>query len=277
MSTDDYYHLYPNNLLVWETTNSIFNRSLYEYVQPNTSLTWMRTLIANRMATSGQTWCNVFARYNSGTYNNQWGVVNYGLYKKGMSDLPANTLWILEQVPGLVVSNDMTSALNTEGYWASYNVPYYPEIFNISEYPKMVKRYGAEYSYEECARALIFKRDAPIKAIDWEGMKFIMRENNYTEDPLSQGNPSYAISSRFDLMTDQQGGASPYGGLDAKLANSEFFANGTCIAISGPTYESLPPFNWSNWKNPVFAHYGQPNYYNFPWENMPSGTIIPGN
>jgi len=174
LSSDDYYQLYPSNLLVWETTNSIFNRTLYGFVQPTTVLTWMRTIIANRMGTNGEAWCDVFSKYNSGTYNNQWGVVNYALYSKGLQQLQPGTLWILEQIPGLIISQDMTPTLQSTGYWASYNIPYFEQIYNTSEYPKMVAKYGSQYSYTNCARGEIFKRDVPLKANDMEILRMLL-------------------------------------------------------------------------------------------------------
>lgn len=54
----------------------------------------------------------------------------------------------------------MTSTLVTQGFWPSYNIPYFPFIYDISGYPAQYKLYGNEYSYTMCARAQIFRRDA---------------------------------------------------------------------------------------------------------------------
>lgn len=35
-------------------------------------------------------------------------------------------LWVLEQLPALTVSADVSKVLLAQGYWASYNVPYFP-------------------------------------------------------------------------------------------------------------------------------------------------------
>jgi hypothetical protein len=47
--------------------------------------------------------------------------VDYKLYQPHQ-DLPPNTVWILEQIPGYVEQADVTSFVNENGYWASYNV-----------------------------------------------------------------------------------------------------------------------------------------------------------
>jgi hypothetical protein len=86
-------------LVTMETTNDVFDHSLYNALTPQSVLSWMRAIVANRMATGGRQWTDLFARENSGaqhsllwpklsfscclrchlqyrgrtgTYNNQW-------------------------------------------------------------------------------------------------------------------------------------------------------------------------------------------------------------
>jgi hypothetical protein len=87
-----------------------------------------------------------------------------------------NALWVTEQIPGLVVFEDQTNILRA-GYWPSYNVPFYEEIYNQSGYPDAVKKFGAEYSYSLAPRAKIFRRDQ-TKVNDIDSMKEIMRYNS---------------------------------------------------------------------------------------------------
>jgi hypothetical protein len=90
------------------------------------------------MSTSPKEWANIFKRYNSGTYNNQWIVLDTkaaALSLAGM--LPEGTLWILEQIPTFIEAADMTDHLNKFGYWPSYNVPYFTVcyfllVFNLT-------------------------------------------------------------------------------------------------------------------------------------------------
>ena len=49
-------------------------------------------------------------------------ILDYKLFEPG-KPLKPDTLWILEQLPGIVEMADMTVLLEEQRYWASYNVP----------------------------------------------------------------------------------------------------------------------------------------------------------
>ena len=59
-----------------------------------------------------------------------------------------------------VASGDQTPILRT-GYWASYNIPFYEYVYDVSGYPELVKKFGPDFSYQLCPRAKIFRRDEP--------------------------------------------------------------------------------------------------------------------
>lgn len=194
----------------------------------------MRAVLATRLATDGKTWSTIFSRYNSGTYNNQWIIINYNIFEP-TKPIKDNVLWVLEQLPGeylknsstctkrksnylrfcmsiktyvlrtgMTVSRDVSKVLRDQGYWASYNIPYFDEIFRASSHQKMVDQYGDFYSYKNNARALMFARDHS-KARDIDSMIEVMRYNDFQNDPLSRCNctPPFSaensISSRNDL------------------------------------------------------------------------------
>ena len=50
-----------------QTTNGVFNHTLYELVKPQSLLAWQRVRVANAMAGSGREWYNAVKQYNSGT------------------------------------------------------------------------------------------------------------------------------------------------------------------------------------------------------------------
>ena len=58
-SQDDFYYV-DSNLLVMETTNSILNDSLFDNTTPYALLTWVRVIVSNRLASSGEEWTNIF-------------------------------------------------------------------------------------------------------------------------------------------------------------------------------------------------------------------------
>lgn len=39
-----------------------------------------RTIVSNRLSTSGNAWVENFSRYSSGTYSNQWMVLDFNKY-----------------------------------------------------------------------------------------------------------------------------------------------------------------------------------------------------
>jgi hypothetical protein len=100
-STDDYYELKEKGMVAVETTNSVFNVTLYrDFVGPECIVEWVRSIAANRLATSGQEWVRLFERHNSGTYNNQWMIVDLKRFVQGSETLANGTLWVAEQIPG---------------------------------------------------------------------------------------------------------------------------------------------------------------------------------
>jgi len=124
------------------------------------------------------------------------------------------------------------------GYWPSYNIPFYPSVYNASGYQLAVSYVGSDYSYALAPRAKIFRRDQGT-VVDMESMQALMRSNgmylgqvschsvlqcvanqyeknghyaglshsfwcyccsvDYENDPYSKGDSRNAICSRDDL------------------------------------------------------------------------------
>lgn len=53
-------------MVMLQTTNGIFNASLFSLIQPHSLLAWQRVRVANMAATSGPEWAEMYKRYNSG-------------------------------------------------------------------------------------------------------------------------------------------------------------------------------------------------------------------
>uniref|UniRef100_A0A4W2HF92 Phospholipase B-like n=1 Tax=Bos indicus x Bos taurus TaxID=30522 RepID=A0A4W2HF92_BOBOX len=212
-SLDDFY-LLSSGLVLLQTTNSVYNKTLLQHVVPQSLLAWQRVRVASMMANNGKQWAEVFSKYNS-------------------------------------------------GYWPSYNIPFHEKVYNWSGYPILVKKLGLDYSYDLASRAKIFRRDQG-KVTDMESMKYIMRYNNYKQDPYSKGDPCNTICCREDLNSHSP---SPGGCYDTKVADIYLASKYKAYAISGPTVQGgLPVFHWSRFNKTL--HEGMPEAYNFDFITM---------
>jgi len=138
-----------SGLVSIETTIGNSNAKLWRHVRARGSvMEGVRATVANRLATNGRQWTRLFARFNSGTYNNQWMVIDYKRFKVGKA-LKKGLLWVLEQLPGgfplrpsrmtsplpptgHIRREDLTRVLRSQSYWPSYNTPYFEDIYNMS-------------------------------------------------------------------------------------------------------------------------------------------------
>jgi len=266
-SVDDFY-ITDAKMAVMETTNEYFGNALNQYVTPQGTLSWVRAILANRLTSNGEDWGKTFSQYNSGTYNNQWMVVDYKLFRP-YQPLQPGTFWIVEQIPGTIKMGDMTQSL-AFGYWPSYNIPYFYEIYNKSEFQSMVTTYGQWFTYNLSPRAKIFRRDQDnIWTLD--DFKHMMQYNDWQNDPYSEGNAGNQIASRFDLVVKPNNPnpflvKAPFGAIDSKVTSSDLIERMLSAAISGPSHEYEKPFSWALW--PGVVHLGQPTVFDFDWQLM---------
>ncbi|KAM6166206.1 putative phospholipase B-like 2 [Erethizon dorsatum] len=274
-SADDFYIL-GSGLVTLETTIGNRNPALWKYVQPKgCMLEWVRNTVANRLAMDGASWADVFKRFNSGTYNNQWMIVDYKAFVPGGPSPGSRVLTILEQIPGMVVVADKTSELYEKTYWASYNIPSFESVFNASGLQALVAQYGDWFSYSKSPRAQIFLRNQSL-VHDVDSMVRLMRYNDYLHDPLSQceacnpqPNGENAISARSDL--NPANGSYPFpalrqrshGGIDVKVTSMSLAKALSLLAVSGPTWDQVPPFQWSTSPFQDMLHMGHPDLWKF--------------
>ena len=274
-SGDD-WHL-VGQLLVTETTNEIYNMSLYKAMTKETIPYWLRIQAANALSKDAVSWHKTFSRYNNGGYNNQWMILDYSLFKV-KSNLAPNTFVVGEQAPGFYHFEDQSEHLNKFGYWGSYNVPFYASIYSLSGYPAMYQKFGNFYSHDNCARATIYRRDyKQVQMI--EDLRKLQRYNRWQSDPLSLGDACRGISARCDLndplVTQAQGcrtnttmnGFSAFGAIDGKVVDDVLMASLTTIAVAGPSWQDQPPFAWTTtWAN--ISCIECPRVYAFDWRSF---------
>ncbi|XP_052420567.1 putative phospholipase B-like 2 isoform X2 [Carassius gibelio] len=250
-SGDDFY-LLSSGLVTLETTIGNSNAALWGLVQPRGAvMEWLRNIVANRLAPSGRAWTDIFSKYNSGTYNNQWMVVDYKAFVPGQGYTQPGLFTVLEQIP------------------------YFEEVFNASGGPELVQKYGSWFSFRDNPRAQIFRRNQSL-VTDMESMVRLMRYNNFQEDPLSRcdgcdpaQNGENSISARSDLNPGNGSypfGAlkqRPHGGTDMKVTSAGLFSRLELLAVSGPTWDQVPVFQWSSSPYSSLLHMGHPDRWDF--------------
>ena len=57
-----------SGLMMLQTTNGVFDHSIYSRVTHDALLAWQRVRIANWLATNGKDWSDYVSQYNSGVY-----------------------------------------------------------------------------------------------------------------------------------------------------------------------------------------------------------------
>ncbi|KAK6020703.1 lysophospholipase [Ostertagia ostertagi] len=176
LSSADDYTLTSAGLGSIETTIAIFNKSLYTdtYIKPEGQVhCWLRSTISNYLTKTPKEWVELFSRYNSGTYNNQWTVVDYKQFKPGQEIPDKDMLWILEQTPGSIKTQDVTWFLKKYSYWPSYNVPFIKDISIEAGFSEKAREFDW-YKWGSTPRARIFERDHH-KVQDMDSLTKLMR------------------------------------------------------------------------------------------------------
>ena len=270
-SLDDFYVNEGSELAVMETSLEVYNKSMYAgNILPQSLLYWERALLANRAANSSKEWSAIFGEMNSGTYNNQWMVLDLKKFTPNQP-LPPDTLWVLEQMPGMIATRDVTDYLRY-GYYPSYNVPMNEELYDRAGYPAVLAAQGPQMlSYQSCVRANIFRRDqAKVDSLDT--FKLLMAYNDYENDPLSYDEPAFAVSARVDLQVNPAH-RQCVGGIDSKVSSVVRWKGTKSVeATSGPTLQQ-PVFefsgaSWMTNRSSCGPHVGLPSVFNFGYQSM---------
>lgn len=112
-SIDDFFVLAGRaNLAVLETSEDMIDETVLEKITAGTLLSWARTRLANQLAVSGPHWADVFAVRHSGTYTNQWMVIDLDRFTPGKKPRAnSGLLTVLEELPGYIHWEDLTHIL----------------------------------------------------------------------------------------------------------------------------------------------------------------------
>jgi hypothetical protein len=262
-SLDDWYVLdKTSNLVVIETTINTYDHSLYERVVPESVPCWVRVTVANKLAVGGESWVNLFTLYHSGTYNNQWMAIDRSRARSGK--IKSGFFYVLEELPGLVVKQDMTDFFLKQGYWPSYNIPFFTEIFEVSGYAEKAK-HSDLYSYTKAPRPNIMRARHHLVE-DVKSYEDFLLYNDWQHDPMSLGSASLSIAARGDLDQTAQDFA---GAFDVKYSSLKHLdtANPVVFAKVGHTHKEQPVFCWSSYPNATTSRAGHPDC--FPLNTVP--------
>ncbi|EGR29595.1 laminin a family protein, putative [Ichthyophthirius multifiliis] len=244
-SKDDFYTL-SSGIVVMETSLNNYNISNYQNLHFDSLPCWLRANLANRLAKNASDWAHIFQKYRSGTHNNQWLVVDYNKYRSGQKK---DIIWIVEESFELFKAKDVSDMLFSDGYFASYNVPFDQEIYNSTMYKE-----GYGFNYQNDPRAILFKEHSK-NVTNTQGVMEIIRLNHN-----ETGNPCNSLAPRCDLILN---GPYLFGGIDGKVTNNELLKQNQVLMISGPTQDGFEAFDWGKWQN--FPHKGMPEKFDFDW------------
>ena len=301
LSSDDDFYVTASSrasLAIVSTTLHIVNPALYADASPASGslLCWQRARLATLLARSGPHWATLFAANNSGTYNNEWLVVDLAKFEPG-AELAAGLLTVVDQIPGLVTAADRTRSLE-RGYWPSYNLPSDPRVYNacglgsgdaVEAHTARAGAAGARWlSYQLAPRASIFRRDGGgISSLS--RLRDVVRGVHRapggapTLDPLARGDALASVCGRADLEADPAA-REPRGCFDGKVtswkeARGERGAGGALATtpslaahvVTGPSTHGglLPPFRPGDWGG-VMPSRGMPPAFDFAWERAES-------
>jgi len=165
----------------------------------------------------------------------------------------------------------MTEKLYADGYWPSYNVPYFDDISKDSGNALVcrigLKSNSTDFCWDSAPRANIF-RDQQASIRDIDDFKYMINYNNWQTDANSKGDACNAIACRRDLE-EQVSSIYPAGGLDGKASSVLLATQSTPVihARLGPSHDDQEPFCWSNLKQ-EYVHNGQPDCFTFDWTSI---------
>lgn len=113
-SIDDFYSVQGiGKLSIIETSLDIYDPQLLPRITSASVLCWMRSRLANQLARNGSEWATVFGTYASGTYTNQWMVLDLARISRSESGVKLldGFLTVTEEMPGYIHSEDKTEHL----------------------------------------------------------------------------------------------------------------------------------------------------------------------
>jgi len=263
-STDDYF--------VTNRGFALMSTSLYipdsgNFSVPSQSAdglpAFLRATIATRLATLPRTWAKVYGYLPGLAATKQWLLVDYSKLKE-LQPLGNDTVWLVESLPRLQRSGDVTEYLNTQGFFTAQGQPFFRQIreeFGLSEY--------APSSYELHHQSSLVDKATTVNSV-------ANAREVLTELLSSRGPGQASITTRYDFAATN---AIPAGGIDAKVTSKCMVQRlGFQGKSSPPSTQGAAPFTWLTASGeqawPGWPHDGVPDTLNFGWASMTGdGTL----
>jgi hypothetical protein len=167
----------------------------------------------------------------------------------------------------VVPQADVTATLRSTHYWASFNRPYFREVYLAMGYGELNATYGEQYpylfGYDNYFRAELFRREQP-KVQTLADMQRVMMLNQWQTDPFSYNNSGFAIASKISQQR----------WMVNDVTNNEKDVM-RVSTISGPTHVDQPVFSWTDPEWAGESHLGLPDTYDFVFLQLSLGSNPP--
>ncbi|CAK1580142.1 unnamed protein product [Parnassius mnemosyne] len=299
-SQDEFYVIKGKNhrMAITGTSLKNYNKKLWKGVNITEQLpVGPRVSVANKLASNVSSWGRTLAASNSGTASKQWLVVDFVQFqrlhahmdafvksekKEIITEITVNkdvkhtiihrsgggrakgAVWLLEQAAGRTQSADITAALLDTQYWATYGLPFFKDVAEITHVTKMEAIYGKTFSESESPRAITFKRGYK-NATSLESIIKLMRTNNMTalyssgngtdtaecfdelDCVLKEADRWSVLGVRGDIVKKHK---APYGVIDTKVVSGTTDSDTLeFVAISSPPF--VEPPQWNETETPI--------------------------
>ncbi|KAF6203455.1 hypothetical protein GE061_001786 [Apolygus lucorum] len=289
LSQDDFYQIKGGSRLqIVSSRIRVHSPKTWKHFHDLTVFSGARAMVANRLSVNSGSWASFFSKYNSGTGNKAWLVMDHRA--------PDPNLWLVEQVPAFTNKTDITDSWKQKGYWISCGIPDSEKALRFSglEDPTSGKRDMdymtsirdilesgiVEVTNTDTMHALVANPSLVAKVrgdIVGNGMAASNAANPTSTTPSSptdnvgifrkQPLQGKFLDKKQKIVSATQDPELPaYNGvIDTKLAYdiSDF------KAVAGPLYTlneaTIAPFQWSKASPPKgIYHIGQPDVWDFP-------------
>jgi len=255
-STDDYF-ITDKGFVLMSTNLWLPERGEFAWPsKTNEGLpSFLRAVIATKLAVHPRMWAKTYGFLTGIAGAKQWLIADYSNVKD-KQPIPNGTVFLVESLPRLMRLGDVSSNLESNGFFEAHGEPHFRQIrdiFGLS--PK------GEGSYKEHLGSALLDKAYTVDSLAMA--RSVLSEISPARTPSGSGIVQIPVTGR----NDYSGRPVPEGGIDAKVTSRCLVRDVRMQAISGPpTNGDHPPFDWDAFNN-GWPRFGLPQTWNFPWVN----------